>query len=379
MRIVLTGGGTGGHFYPLIAVAEAMRDIVLEDKLIAPELFYIGPSVLDYEALDEQGIEWRRSSAGKMRRYLSIRNVFDMVKVIIGVVQATIQLYLLYPDVVFSKGGYASFPTTVAARILNIPVIVHESDARPGRANEITARWAVAVATSYPGAAAFFKKTLSEKIALVGNPIRKTLFKPAREGAHEYLGLASDVPTIFILGGSQGAQAINSVVISALPDLLMNYQIIHQTGKDNLDEVRNIASVVLKDHPHKDRYQAFGFLNTLAMRMASGVAHLVVARAGTGTIFEIAAWSVPSILIPIPEEVSHDQTSNAFAYARDGAAVVLKQKNLTENLFEAEVHRILQNPDVHASMREAAAAFAKPDAARKLARLVLDTALTHEA
>lgn len=378
MRIVLTGGGTGGHFYPLIAVAEAMRDIVLEDKLIAPELFYIGPSVLDYEALEEQGIEWRKSSAGKVRRYLSLHNVLDIVKVIIGVVQATVQLYIIYPDVVFSKGGYASFPTTVAARILNIPVIIHESDARPGRANVISARWAVAVATSFPGAAAFFKKTPAERIALVGNPIRKTLFKPAREGAHEYLGLTNDVPTILILGGSQGAQAINSVVLNALPDLLMNYQVIHQTGKDKLDEVRNIAHVILKDHPHKDRYRAFGFLNTLAMRMVSGAAHLVIARAGTGTIFEIAAWGTPSILIPIPEEISHDQTGNAFAYARDGAAVVLKQKNLTENLLEAEIHRILQNQDIQASMSESAATFAKPDAARKLARMVLDTALEHE-
>lgn len=378
MKIVLTGGGTGGHFYPLIAVAEAIHDIVLEDKLIEPELFYIGPEVLDYEALSEQGIQWKKSSAGKVRRYLSIQNVFDMVKVILGIAHATVQLYKIYPDVVFSKGGYASFPTTFAARILNIPVIVHESDAHPGRANLITAKWAIAVATSFPGAAQFFTKTPKERIALVGHPTRKTLAKPAREGAAEYLGLPEDVPTIFVLGGSQGAQTINSVLIDALPDLLMNYQVIHQTGKANLDEVRDLASVILKDHPHKERYRAFGFLNTLAMRMASGTAELVVARAGAGTIFEVAAWRVPSIIIPIPQEYSHDQTSNAFAYARDGAAVVLKQKNLTKNLFIAEVARIMENPDVSASMSEAAGAFAKPNAARTLARMVLDTALSHE-
>ncbi len=378
MKIVLTGGATGGHFYPLIAVAEAINELVAEEKIIKPELYYIGPSVLDNEALANNDIVWLKSSAGKIRRYLSIKNIFDVFKVIIGIVQATIKMYNLYPDVVFSKGGYASFPTTVAARLLNIPVIVHESDALPGRANKIAAKWAIAVATSFPGVAEHFTGVEKDKIALVGNPVRKTLFKPAHEGAHEYLGLDKEIPTILILGGSQGAQAINSVVVDALPQLLEKYQVIHQTGDKNIDDVRDLVSVVLKDNKYKDRYRAFGFLNTLAMRMASGSASLIVARAGTGNIFEIAGWGLPSILIPIPEDVSHDQTTNAFTYARDGAAIVLKQKNLTKHLFVAEIDRIFSNPDLAESMREAARKFARPDAARKIARIILDTALEHE-
>lgn len=378
MKIVLTGSGSGGHFYPLMAVAEAMHEIILEEKIIEPEMFFMGPSVLDYEALDQQGITWIKTSAGKVRRYYSIRNVFDVFRTMWGIVQSIIRLYLLYPDVVFSKGGYASFPTTVAARILGIPVIVHDSDAHPGRANTIAAKWAIAVATSFPGAAAYFKKVKPEKIALIGNPTRKTLFKKVAGGAHEYLSLSPEVPTIFVLGGSQGAQAINSVVLDSLPTLLNNYQVIHQTGKDNIQDVTFVASAIIGEHPHKDRYRPFGFLNTLAMRMAAGAATIVIARAGAGTIFEVAAWGIPSIIIPIPEDVSHDQTENAFAYARSGAAVVLKQHNLTTHLLIAEIERIMQNPDVALSMSEAAHAFAKPDAARKLARMILDTALTHE-
>ncbi|MBL4644402.1 MAG: hypothetical protein JKX80_00880, partial [Candidatus Pacebacteria bacterium] len=190
--------------------------------------------------------------------------------------------------------------------------------------------------------------------------------------------LKEEIPTILILGGSQGAQAINSVVLDALPELLKKYQIIHQAGKDNIENVRNISSVILKDNPNAKRYRAFGFLNTLAMRMSAGIASIVVARAGAGSIFETAAWGLPSITIPLPEEISHDQTKNAFAYARDGAATVMKQKNLTKNILIAEIDRIMDDPEIQSQMTQAAHDFAKPDAAEKIARMIINTALKHE-
>lgn len=378
MKIVFTGGGTGGHFYPIIAIAEEINMLVQENKLLDPEMYYIGPSVLDYEALAEQNITWKYSSAGKSRRYFSLRNVLDLVKVTLGIIQSTIQLFFLYPDVVFSKGGYAAFPTTVAARLLRIPLIIHESDAHPGRANVIAAKWAKAIAISFPGVTEYFHGISQSKFALVGNPIRRVLFRPAQEGAHAYLNLKNDVPTILILGGSQGAQTVNSVVLDALPQLLEKYQVIHQTGKDNIENVRGIASVSLHDHPNKDRYRPFGFLNTLAMRMSSGIASIVVARAGTGTIFEAAAWGIPAIVIPLPEDISHDQTKNAFAYARTGAAVVMSQTNLSKNLLVAEINRIMESNEIQTDMKTAAKRFAQPDAARKIARMIINTALRHE-
>jgi len=378
MKIVFTGGGTGGHFYPIIAVAEEIHEIVEAEKLLEPELYYIGPSVLDFEALNEQNIIWKKTSAGKVRRYFSIRNAFDLIKVVIGVIQSVFQLYFLYPDVVFSKGGYASFPTTYAARILRIPVIIHESDAHPGRANVIAAKWAKAVAISFSGVTEYFKGIDTSKFALVGNPVRRVLFRPAHEGAQAYLGLKEDIPTILILGGSQGAQAINSVLLDSLPELLNKYQVIHQTGPANIEDVRGLANVILKDHPNKERYRSFGFLNTLAMRMSAGVASLVIARAGAGSIFEIAAWGIPAIIIPLPEEISHDQTTNAFAYAREGGATVMLQKNLSTNILLAEIEHILEDKDAQAGMVEAAHRFAKPDAAKKIARMIVNTALKHE-
>jgi len=379
MKIVLTGGGTGGHFYPLMAVAEEIYEITDKRKLLEPDLYYIGPEPYDPQALLEHNIKFKKSAAGKERKYYSIRNFTDRIKTVFGIIQATFQLYFLYPDVILSKGGYAAFPTTVAARLLNIPLIIHESDAKPGKANLIAAKWARAIAVSYPGVSEYFSQSIpKEKFALTGNPVRRSLFIPVHEGAYTYLNLNPNLQTLFILGGSSGAQAVNKVVLSALPELLEKYQIIHQVGTKNLDEVNGIASVILRDNPNKDRYKTFGFLNKLAMRMTAGISSLVITRAGSNTIAEIAGWGLPSIVIPIPEEISHDQTKNAFVYARTGAAIVINQSNLTENILLAEVNHIMTSAELREGMSEAASKFAKPEAAAKLARMLVDISLEHE-
>ncbi len=378
MKIVLTGGGSGGHFYPLMAVAgEIYREAAVE-KLIEPSLYYIGTDKYDEAALEEHNIMYLNAPSGKVRKYFSIKNIIDPFKVLFGTIKALWQLFTLYPDVIFSKGGYVSVPTIIAARLLRIPVIVHESDAVPGKANLLGAKFARWVATSYPGTAKYFTKTSRDRIALTGNPVRKSIAKPAEEGAHAYLNLDESVPTIFILGGSQGAQAINSAVLDALPKLVDKYQIIHQTGQANIDEVAGIAKVALHKHKYQDRYKAFGFLNTLAMRMSAGAADMLIMRAGSGTIFEAANWELPSIIIPIPEAISHDQTKNAFSYANTGAAVVIKQKNLEPSILINEVNRIMQDKQLMENMSHAAKDFAKPDAATKIAKIILKTALEHE-
>ncbi len=155
-----------------------------------------------------------------------------------------------------------------------------------------------------------------------------------------------------------GARAINEVVLDALPELLKSYNIVHQTGVANLDETTKIASVVLKNNQQAGRYHVFGLLNTLALRMAAGVATLVVARAGSGTIFEIASWALPAILVPIPEDVSHDQTENAFSYARAGAAEVIEQRNLTPHVLSAEIDRMVRDEATRTKMIDAARAIA---------------------
>ncbi len=384
MKIILTGGGTGGHFYPLIAVAQQIRKVAREERLLEPELIYMGPSEYDRDALFENNITFKHISAGKRRRYRSILNIFDLFKIAWGIGKAMVKVFLLFPDVVFSKGGYASVPVLFAARFFGIPVIIHESDSMPGRANAWAARFAKRIAISYPESDTEFEKIISSKkghspkIALTGNPIRHELETLASSGAREFLQLEEDTPVLLVLGGSQGAQTINDALIEALPELLERYIVVHQVGEKNLEIVKGTSQIILENNPHTDRYKPFGFLNVLGMRMAAGVADIIISRAGSSAIFEIAAWGKPSIIVPIPQDVSHDQEHNAFAYARSGAAIVIEQDNLTPHLIASEINRLMDNPEERKKMSEAAHAFARPDAAQKIAIEILELALEHE-
>lgn len=373
MKILFTGGGTGGHFYPIIAVANALRQRVTDRKIIPPQLYYMAPSKYNPRAVFDSELQFLKVPAGKMRRYFSILNFFDIFKTIYGCLWALIQMYRIFPDVVFGKGGYVSFPALFAAKILHIPVIIHESDSKPGRVNLWAGKFAKKVAISYPEASKYFKQ---DKVALTGNPIRREITEPLSNGAIEFLKLENNVPTILILGGSQGSKMINDIIIESAPELLNRYQIIHQTGKNNFEETQNTMSVVLKDHPYSYRYHPYDFLNELALRMSAGTAEIVVSRAGS-TIFEIAAWGLPSIIIPLPNTISHDQTANAFAYAKSGAAVVIEENNLSSHVLIEEIDRIVTSPAIRQTMRDKAKAFSRLDSANIIADAILNTALEH--
>lgn len=378
MTIAFTGGGSGGHFYPIIAIAEAIEDLVREEHLIEPALYYLAPDPFDEKALFENGIVYKRIPAGKMRRYASFLNVTDLFVTAAGFFTALLTLFRLYPDVVVSKGGYGSVPTVLAARWLGIPVVIHESDAKPGRANLMAAKFAEKIAISFDGAAQYFPEKVRGNIARTGIPIRKALMRLEPEGARQYLHLDKDVPTILIIGGSQGAQKINDVVLSALPDLVSFANVIHQTGRANFKNVQAIAEVELGKSPYASRYHPADYLSEVSLERAAGVADLIISRAGAGSIAEIGLWKKPAIIIPIPEAVSHDQRTNAYAYAATGAAVVIEEANLAPHLLVSEVKRIVNDPALKQKMGESAAGFTDPDAARVLAREVLGIALSHE-
>lgn len=378
MKIVFTGGGTGGHFYPVIAVAEAIHEIVKEKKLLDPQLYFFGPTAFDERALYENNITFVQTPAGKMRRYFSILNFFDFFKTGWGILQTTLALYQIFPDVVFSKGGYGSVPTLLAAKWLRIPVIAHDSDAIPGRATILALPFAKQIGISYEEAYEYFPEKFRSKVALVGNPVRTELKNPAREGAQEFLELERNVPVLLFLGGSLGAEKLNNTILEALPELIDHFQVIHQAGQVHIKSVAETAHVILGKNEKRYRYKPYGYLSTLALKMAAGATDLVITRAGSGSIAEVASWKKASILIPIPEEVSRDQRSNAFAYARSGAAIVMEQQNLTPHLLLAEIERLFTNPKARNDMAEAAGKFAKPDSAKAIAQIILDTALEHE-
>jgi len=294
MTIVFTSAGSGGHFYPIIAIAEALGDLVREEHLIAPKLYYCAPHSFDEKALFENGITFIRIPAGKMRRYSSFQNITDSFVTFVGTLYAISVLFRLYPDVVVSKGGYGSVPVVLAARFLRIPVIVHESDAKPGRANLLAAKFAEKIAISFESAADYFPASVKNKIARTGIPIRKALMRLEREGARQYLELEKDLPTILVLGGSQGSMRINESILSSLPDLVSFANVIHQTGQANFKNVETVAQVVLAKNPHANRYRPVNYLSETSLQRAAGAADIVVSRAGANSIAEIGLWQKPA-------------------------------------------------------------------------------------
>jgi UDP-N-acetylglucosamine--N-acetylmuramyl-(pentapeptide) pyrophosphoryl-undecaprenol N-acetylglucosamine transferase len=372
IKILFTGGGTGGHFYPIIAVAEEINKMVDEEKIAGVRMYYFSDSPYDAEALFAQGIQFQKVSAGKLRVSFSWKIPFDLIKMAVGVIQGFFAVFSLYPDVVFAKGGYASFPTLLAARLLGIPVIIHESDYAPGRVTAWAGKFAQFVAVSYKESFSFFP---AGKTAHVGQPVRPEL-EHISHGGVEYFGFESGTPTIFILGGSSGAQLINDKILEALPELLKKYQVVHQTGKKLFDEVEKRSTHILQDTQFKNRYKPMPFLNVLEMRMAAGIASVIISRAGS-TIFEIASWGIPSIIVPFTISNNDHARKNAYAYARAGACQVIEEKNLAPHVLIEEINRINDDLILHDKMSAAAHNFFQADAAKKIAEKVLEIGLSH--
>ncbi len=380
MKIVFTGGGTGGHFYPLIAIAESVRVMARESQLIAPRFFYLAPSAFDEDALFENEIVFIKTSAGKMRRYFSLLNVSDLFKTFFGFIQACVTLLRIYPDVIVSKGGYASVPVVLAGALLRIPILIHESDIHPGRANTFASKFAYKIAVTFPQTASDFGSKNAHKIALTGVPIRHAIALKETHGAKELLSLDTSVKTILILGGSSGSQKINDAMLGALPELVPFANIIHQTGRDSFTKVKALAEVILEKNTdlEKSRYHPLAYLNVLSMRRAAGAADLVISRAGMTAITEIALWNIPSIIVPIPESISHDQKTNAYYYAQTGAALVIEEHNLTPHILASEIKRLLTNDPLLRDMAEKSTLFAKENAADIIAEEIIRITLSHE-
>jgi UDP-N-acetylglucosamine--N-acetylmuramyl-(pentapeptide) pyrophosphoryl-undecaprenol N-acetylglucosamine transferase len=377
MKIVFTGGGTGGHFYPIIAVAEAIHSAVRERTLLEPRLEYRAATSFDEQALFQQSITYVKTPAGKVRRYFSVRNFFDLFRTLYGAFWSFFSLLKDVPDVVFSKGGFDSVPTVIAAHWLRIPIVIHESDSKPGRANLLGAKYADRIAVTFESSVQYFPEKLRSKIALTGIPIRAALAHPLPEGAAQELKLDTSIPTVLVIGGSLGSKRINDTLIQGLPQILEHANVIHQTGKNNFDETKSTAEVIMRDSAHKERYHVFSYLSQDSLREAAGAASLVVSRAGATAITEIALWGKPSILIPIPEEVSHDQRTNAYSYAHTGATVVLEEGNLTPNILASEIRRITTDAALMQKMSEHSKGFANPNAAALVADELLRIALSH--
>ncbi len=366
MKILFTGGGTGGHVFPLVAIAREIRRLYPKNDL---ELFYAGPREdLSLILLSQEDFVIKTIISGKIRRYFSLQNIVDILfKIPFGILQSFFLLLIIKPDLIFSKGGSGSFSVTFPAKFLKIPVFLHESDVVPGLSNQKTAKWAKKIFTSFPKTEYFDPG----KAILTGNPIRKEILDGDKSAAGKIFDLSFEKPIFLILGGSQGAGPINDFILGILNDLLKDYEIIHIAGRENIKQIKKEVEVVIQEDLEK-YYHLAGFLDEEKLRQAYAAADLVISRSGSGSIFEIAAVRKPSILVPLPGSAGDHQSKNAYVYADAGACIVFEQENLKPNFFSENVRLLLLHPEKLKQMQEAALAFSKPLAARAIAREILE-------
>ena len=368
-RVALTGGGSGGHVYPLLAVAEALQAKC--DALHAPvEFAYFGPKDAYSALLAQRGVPVYPIASGKMRRYFSLDNFLDAPKFVIGFFQALFKLYVMMPDVVFSKGGTGALPVVVAAWFYRIPVAIHDSDAQPGLTNVTSGRFATRVFLSFERAAAYFA---AGKVMITGAPLRTELLgeRVAKDAAKEIMGFDKTSPLVLVLGGSQGAQRINEFVLANLPQFLAETSVLHQTGQANFAEVEKLSKVALANAPITYRYVPVAYFSGEAgsvsdMATALTAADLVVARSGS-SVCELAAYGLPAILIPLTESANDHQRVDAYEFAKSGAAIVIEEANLLPGIFFSQLKQILGDVDLRAKMSAASSAFFIPGAADKIA------------
>jgi len=369
MRILLTGESAAGHLSPIIAVYEEIREAAkklnleqLEFMLISSESHFL------QEMFEETGISYKAIKAPKPHRFFSLQNVIDVFRSIAGFFQALIYVFDYMPDVIFSKGGNVSFPVVVAGWIFRIPVVIHESDAVASPMDKFMFHFAERVAVSFENTKEVYN---SPKAFFTGNPVRRFVSQGDKERAMKEFILYQEGQIIFIMGGSEGAEEINNLVLEILPDLLRKYQVIHQCGIGNYDKVR--SKVEKMNVLNLNNYHLFPFFRK-KVADAYAVCDLIISRAGANTVAEIMAVGKPSILIPLSSAVSDKQTKNAFYYSESGAAILVSEKNLKPHLLLDVVDGVFKSDLKYLEMRKAARQMARPGAAGKIAEEIIKVA-----
>jgi len=370
MKILFTGGGTGGHIVPIIAITREIRKIYPKKDL---QFFYIGPKdEFGKIFLSQEGIKVKEILAGKIRRYLGWKTFFQNLvdvcfKIPLGILQSFFYIFFISPDLIFSKGGFGSIPVVIAGKMLLVPIFLHESDIVPGKANQFISRFALEIFVSFPRTEYFPLK----KMILVGNPIRREILIGTKEEGKRFFKITGEKPVILILGGSQGAQRINDKILEVLPQLLENFEIIHQCGEKNFQEVKAESKAIITKELGKF-YHLYPFLKEPELRQAYAVCDLIVSRAGSGSIFEIAAVGKPSILIPLPEAAQNHQVRNAYAFAEKGACQVLEEANFTSRFFLEKLKQLFAHPEELNKMADSAKKFSRPQTGKIIANYLVE-------
>ncbi len=352
MRVLLTGGGTAGHVYPALAVAEA---------LTGDELLYVGTADgPEARIVPAAGVSYQALPARKLSRRPSLSTIPALCVNAWGVAAAISCLRRFRPHVVMGTGGYASAAVMTAAALLHVPSVIHEGNVIPGRVNRMLARLCTRIALTYDASRAYFPRG---RAVVTGLPIRRGVTHPDPSHAIAEFGLAQDLPVLLIVGGSGGALSLNRAVVGAMPGLMdLGLQVVHQTGASQIEAVMSEVGAPPQG------YHARAYIDDMPSLMAAGT--LILCRGGTSTLAEVTAIGLPAIIVPYPHAVADHQTANAMALAEAGAAVHVPDRDLSPTRLLEEIGHLMADPSQLERMRMASKSLGKPDAALRVAALL---------
>ncbi len=371
MRVLISGGGTGGHVYPALAVAQQLQQHYNADIL------YLGSDDgLETRLVPAAGVRLQTIQAGKLQRFVSWRTVAGMARVPVGMVQAIGIVHAFRPDVAFTSGGYVAVPAGLAARLNRTPLLMHQQDVPPNLSNKLLAPLATRISVAFADSLRYFP---SQKTVQLGNPIRQAILdvrNVSPQQARTNLGLASDIPLVLITGGSQGARHLNRTVCHALPELLKQCQVLHISGSNLFTETRDLVEQTLVDveSETRQRYRLEPYMDE-EMPLALQAADLVLCRSGASVLSELAVLGKPSLLVPLPPAIgSSPQETNAKLFEREQAAEVILNDLLKPELMIERITYILSQPARLEAMSRAAATLAKPDATQEIVKTIVTLA-----
>ncbi|MDE0297318.1 MAG: undecaprenyldiphospho-muramoylpentapeptide beta-N-acetylglucosaminyltransferase [Candidatus Poribacteria bacterium] len=361
--IVISGGGTGGHIYPAVGLAQAIVKIEPDIGIC----FIGGADRLESKIVPQHGFRFLPISVAGFPRKLTWKWFSVIGKACRGFAQSLQFIGRLKPSVVVGTGGYVSGPVLFAASRLGIPTAIQEQNASAGLTNRILARWATMAYLAFPSAA---NGLSADIVKITGNPIRPQIVSFTRSPeTYKKLGLDPDRKTIFVMGGSQGANAINQIVIKMLPELAhlhKHLQLVHQTGETDLQQVKGHYDGSPMKHVVQPYFDPIGEIYSIS--------DLMVCRAGGMTISEITACGLPAIFIPLPSTPGNNQELNAQVVSKSGAGVVVNQQTLTGQLLAEQITGIIGNPNKQKQMSDASRKFGNPHASEEIAKFILSLA-----
>ncbi len=364
--IVFAGGGTGGHIFPGLAIAE-----ILEKEHPEIRCVWLGSSRgQDRVFVESAGLLFYGLPSGKLRRYFSFRNVLDIFKITAGFFVSLYRLHTIRPRLVFSKGGFVSVPPCFAARILNIPVITHECDFTPGLATRLNSRVAKKIFVSYEETTRFFSKKFQSRIEYTGNPVRSDFYTGDPEKGRLFTGFHDPaIPVVFVQGGSLGARQVNALICDIVNELCDRCYVVHQTGAGNRDVSKALEAAV-----PGGRYRSYEFIRE-EMPHVLASADLVVSRAGANSVWECATAGKPMILIPLDTGSSRgDQIDNARYFEIQDAAIVLGGGKATASNLLAVLRSLLDDPHRRVVMGTASKKLGERQSARIIANRIAELA-----